>query len=131
MEPVENTTRDRTSFNLFFNIKELSLTLGKLSTSNKIEGIQIYNKAVSIVMKSPTLNIGKQFVTQTKIVEWGLNLVTVNRKSNMLEECISVIQTNKHLQPVDSSQIPPQWDMTLKKHDTTTGLSDLELDLNL
>ena len=53
------TTRDKTSFQLFFNIKELSLTLGKLSTQNKIEGIQIYNKAVSVVTKAPSLNIDK------------------------------------------------------------------------
>lgn len=58
-----NTYRDRTSFTLNFNIKELSLTLGKLNASNKIDGIQLYNRSVSICTKSPTLNIDKQFVT--------------------------------------------------------------------
>lgn len=88
-------TRDRTSFSLLFDIKELSFTLGKLSASNKIEGIQIYNKSVSMVTKAPTLNIDKQFKMQIQIEELGLNLITMNRKTNMIEECVSVIQTNK------------------------------------
>ena len=122
------TTRDKTSFQLFFNIKELSLTLGKLSTQNKIEGIQIYNKAVSVVTKAPSLNIDKQFETQTKIMEWGLNLITLNRRTNMIDECVSVIQTNKNMR---SSEQVPQWDMTLKKNDPATALSDVEYEINL
>ena len=122
------TTRDKTSFQLFFNIKELSLTLGKLSTQNKIEGIQIYNKAVSVVTKAPSLNIDKQFETQTTIMEWGLNLITLNRRTNMIEECVSVIQTNKNMR---SSEQVPQWDMTLKKNDPATALSDVEYEINL
>ena len=54
-----NKTRDRTSFALLFKIKEMSLTLGKLSSSNKIEGIKIYNRDLSVVSTSPTLNIDK------------------------------------------------------------------------
>ena len=92
---TSSKTRDRTSFSLLFDIKELSFTLGKLSASNKIEGIQIYNKAVSMVTKAPTLNIDKQFKMQIQIEELGLNLITMNRKTNMIEECVSVIQTNK------------------------------------
>ena len=38
---TSSKTRDRTSFSLLFDIKELSFTLGKLSASNKIEGIHI------------------------------------------------------------------------------------------
>ena len=53
----------------------------------------------------------------------------------MVEECVSVIQTNKKDGfnlggGVDESQTP-QWDMNLIKNDTTKATSDLELDLSL
>lgn len=127
---IPNKTRDRTSFLLFFNIKEMYLSLGKLSSSNKIEGIQFYNKNVSVISRSPTLNIDKTFVAQTQILEWGLNLIKLNRRTNMVEECISVIQTNKNMRREDDSQVP-QWDMTLTKNDTATSVNDIEFDLSL
>ena len=78
--------------------------------------------------KAPSLNIDKQFETQTTIMEWGLNLITLNRRTNMIEECVSVIQTNKNMR---SSEQVPQWDMTLKKNDPATALSDVEYEINL
>ena len=61
-------------------------------------------------------------------MEWGLNLITLNRRTHMIEECISVIQTNKNLR---SSEQEPQWDMTLKKNDPATALNDIEYEINL
>ena len=55
-ERTGNRIRDRTSFTLNFNIRELSLTLGKINSKNKIEGIQVYNKHLSVVMKAPTMH---------------------------------------------------------------------------
>ena len=46
----------------------------------------------------------------------------------MIEECVSVIQTNKNMR---SSEQVPQWDMTLKKNDPSTALSDVEYEINL
>ena len=126
----KRSTRNSTAFTLNFNIKELSLTLGKLSASNKIDGIQIYNRSVDICTRSPTLNISQTFVTQAKIDEWGVSLITLNRRTNQIEESVEVIQTNKSERNEDNSKVA-QWDMTLVKNDTAASQDDIEFDLAL
>ena len=90
----------------------------------------MFNRGVSVVMKAPSLNIDQQFVMQTKIVELGINLITMNPRSNMTEQCLQVIYTNNRAKAEDESRVP-QLDMTLTKNNAATARSDVELDLSL
>ena len=91
---AKNLTRDRISLSVVFEVKVIQLTLGKINTNNKIEGIQVYNRGTILEFESPNLTVSQRFKMQTRIREWGVNLITVNRKTGKFEECESVIQTN-------------------------------------
>ena len=82
--------RDRMSLSIAFEVKVIQFTLGKINTNNKIEGIQVYNRGTLVEFNSPTLK-AMRFSMRTRIKQWGVNLITVNRKTNAFEECESVI----------------------------------------
>jgi hypothetical protein len=60
-----------------------------------------------------------------KIEEWGVSLITINRKSQLIEDCTQVIMTNKAqlLKSVNSGkhtqkqEVPAQWDLQITKND--------------
>ena len=74
---------------------------------------------------------------QTRIREWGVNLITVNRKTGKFEECEAVIQTNttqgvSNINDDDSaSQIIPQLDLKVTKNDPKLQVKDIEFDIGL
>ena len=88
---ARSVTRDRISLSVVFEVKVIQLTLGKINANNKIEGIQVYNRGTVLDFESPNLKVSQRFRMRTRIREWGVNLITVNRKTNKFEECESVI----------------------------------------
>ena len=66
---------------------------------------------------------------QTKIFEVGINLITMNRRTNMIDECLCVIRTNNQVKGEEKLRVIPQWDMTLLKNNAATSKTDIEFDL--
>ena len=111
--------RDRISLSVGFEVKVIQFTLGKISTNNKIEGIQIYNRGTLLEFSAPTLK-AQRFQMRTRIKQWGVNLITINRKTNEFEECESVIQTNTSFSQnynEASEEAIPQFDLKVSKND--------------
>ena len=85
--------RERTSLEVIFEVKELSILLGKINTT-KLDGIQMYNKGATIYLNGPTLNLD-EFVLEITFQESGVNLVTIDLASGHYQDCTSAIQQNK------------------------------------
>ena len=68
--------RERTQLEVIFEVKELSILLGKINHT-KLDGIQMYNKGATIYLNGPTLNLD-EFVLEITFQESGVNLVTID-----------------------------------------------------
>ena len=58
---TKNLTRSRISLSVGIEVKVIQLTLGKINTNNKIEGIQVYNRGTTLELESPTLSMAQRF----------------------------------------------------------------------
>lgn len=67
-----------------------------------------------------------------RIEEWGISLITINRKTTLIEDCTQVIMTNKaQLSKQDQSELQPQWDLEVTKNDPKLADLGIEYDVTL
>jgi hypothetical protein len=87
-------------------------------------------------MKSPTLQVSSQFELELKIIEWGVSLITLNRRTNMIEDYQSVINTNLKYGTGESDVEPsqykiPQLHLSITKNNPALATKEIEYDINL
>jgi len=51
--------RNLISILVTYEVKDFTVLLGKVSTTNKIEGIQLYNRGTKLSFNSPSLKLDK------------------------------------------------------------------------
>ena len=120
--------RERTSLEVIFEVKELSILLAKINSS-KLDGIQMYNKGATIYLNGPTLNLD-EFELEIAFQESGVNLVTIDRASGQYQDCTSAIQQNKAFSN-EFEKSRPQCTIEVKKGTKELLGAGIEYDLNV
>ncbi len=105
----------------------MSLLIGILNASGKIEGIEVQNSKVLMKINSPTKKLEK-FIAKYTVQDFGVSLTTFNPESGKFLESIQVVMTNKIFRQSTNVVLPQ---LTLEVNKGNISRPGIEYNINL
>jgi hypothetical protein len=73
--------------------------VGKINAQNNIDGIEVFNRGMLLTFMAPSLGkLSKEFVLKTSLKEFGVSMITINRKTGRYDDYTTVVLANKENQ---------------------------------
>jgi hypothetical protein len=70
--------------------------VGKINNAGNIDGIEVFNRGMLLNFQSPKLGkLSDEFIMKTSLKEFGVCMITINRKTGKYEDYTTVVLANK------------------------------------